>query len=89
MKVLRKIGDEPMWSGKKLLNWDADDLYHKDAMHEFAEDIIELTKLNYYLDRETLLKMYDQYMRYNPSKPMWQQLQQALHEKLKEKYDRI
>jgi hypothetical protein len=53
-------------------------------MAAFAEDIVELTGTrNYYLDRETLLKMYDMYMDYKPAKPMWWQNQQALYNKLR------
>jgi hypothetical protein len=38
---------------------------------------------DYYIDRETLLKMYDQYMEYKPTTPMWEQNQQALYDKLR------
>ena len=65
--------------------WDKDDFHHKNAMLAFAEDIIELTGTrNYYLDRETLLKMYDVYMDYKETAtPMWIQNQQEMYEKLR------
>jgi hypothetical protein len=84
MRVLRKTGEDLNWNAKLVLDWDRDDFHHKDAMAAFAEDIIELTGTrNYYLDRETLLKMYDMYMDYKPAKPMWEQNQQALYDKLR------
>jgi hypothetical protein len=53
-------------------------------MAAFADDILDLTgKRNYYLDRVTLLKMYDMYMGYKTSTPMWEQNQRALYEKLR------
>ena len=85
MRVLRRTGDDLKSSAKLVLDWDKDDFHHKDAMAAFAEDIIELTGTrNYYLDRETLLKMYDMYMDYKPSTPVWEQNQRALYDKLKE-----
>ena len=84
MKVLRRTGDDLNWSAKLVLDWDRDDFHHKDAMAAFAEDIIELTGTrDYYLDRETLLKMYDMYMDYETAESMWQQNQQALYDKLR------
>jgi hypothetical protein len=84
MRVLRRTGDGLKSSAKLVLDWDRDDFHHKDAMAAFAEDIVELTGTrNYYLDRETLLKMYDQYMEYKPSTPMWEQNQRALYDKLR------
>ena len=85
MRVLRRTGDDLKWSADKLKSeWDKDDEHHKDAMTAFAKDILELTNTrNYYLDRETLLKMYDQYMDYKPSTPMWEQNQRALYDKLR------
>ena len=84
MRVLRRTGDDLNWSAKLVLDWDKDDFHHKEAMAAFVEDIIELIGTrNYYLDRETLLKMYDMYMDYKPSTPMWEQNQQALYDKMR------
>lgn len=85
MRALRTTGDDLNWSAKLVSEYDEDDKHHKDAMAAFADDILDLTgKRNYYLDRETLLKMYDMYMGYKPSTPVWEQNQQALYDKLKE-----
>ena len=92
MRVLRRTGDDFKWSADKPKSeWDKDDEHHTDAMAAFVKDILELTGTrNYYLDRETLLKMYDMYMTYDTNVvPMWKQNIHALYEKLKEKYDRI
>lgn len=85
MRTLRRTGDDLKWSAKLVSEYDVDDKHHKEAMAAFAVDIVELTGTrDYYLDRETLLKMFDQYMDYKPSMPMWKQRQQALYDKLKE-----
>jgi hypothetical protein len=53
-------------------------------MKALSADIFELAVVrNYYIDKETLLKMYDQYMEYKPSTPMWEQNQRALYDKLR------
>ena len=84
MRVLRRTGDDLNWSAKLKSEWNEDDKHHGHAMAAFADDILELTGTRtYYLDRETLLKMYDMYMDYKPAKPMWWQNQQALYNKLR------
>ena len=84
MRVLRRTGDDFKWSAKATLDWDKDDFDHKTAMKALSADIVELTGTrNYYLDRETLLKMYDMYMDYKPSTPMWEQEQRALYDELR------
>ena len=84
MRVLRRTGDDLNWNAKLVSEYDEDDKHHKDAMAAFADDILDLTGTrNCYLDRETLLKMYDMYMGYKPSTPMWEQNQQALYDKLR------
>jgi hypothetical protein len=86
MRALRRTGDDLKWSAKATLDWDADDRYHKDAMAAFVKDIIELAVVrNYFIDRSTLLKMYEQYMLYELNvEPVWQESQQALYDKLRE-----
>jgi len=84
MRVLRRIGDDLKWSAKAIDDWDSDDCHHKSAMKALSADIFELAVVrNYYIDKETLLKMYEQYMDYKPSTPMWKQEQQALYDKLR------
>jgi hypothetical protein len=85
MRTLRRTGDDLKWSAKATLDWDKDDFHHKTAMAAFAEDIIELAVVrNYFIDRSTLLKMYEQYMLYELNvEPVWQESQQALYDKLR------
>jgi hypothetical protein len=85
MRVLCRTGDDFKWGAKLASEWDKDDEHHKDAMAAFVKDILELTGTrNYYLDRETLLKMYNMYMTYDPNVvPMWKQNIQALYDKLR------
>jgi hypothetical protein len=85
MKVLRRTGDDLKWSAKLVSEYDEDDKHHKEAMAAFAEDILELAVVrNYFIDRSTLLKMYEQYMLYDPNvEPVWQESQQALYDKLR------
>jgi len=86
MKVLRRNGNDLNWQAKLLPYWDADDHHHKNAMRAFAKDIFELAVTrNYYIDRETMLKMYDHYMLYDPTVvPQWRQNEAALLEKIME-----
>jgi len=87
MRVLRRTGDDLKWSAKLMVEWDEDDKYHKGAIRWMLADMHNLAVArDYYIDRETLLKMYDQYMAYNSNtaRPIWEQERQALHEKLKE-----
>ena len=75
MRVLRRNGDDLKWSAKLVSDWGRDDQHHKAAMLALSKDIFELaTVRNYYLDRETLLKMYDMYMTYDTTVvPQWKQ----------------
>ena len=85
MRVLRRTGDDFEWTANKSKSeWDKDDEHHKDAMAAFVKDILELTGTrNYYLDRETLLKMYDMYMTYDTTVvPQWKQNQVELYTKM-------
>ena len=85
MKVLRTTGDDLKSSAKPVLDWDKDDQNHKVAMELLSADIFETAVVrNYFIDRETLLRMYDQYMEYKLTPPMWEQNQRALYDKLKE-----
>jgi hypothetical protein len=84
MRVLRRTGDDLKWSAKLVSEWGRDDQHHKAAMLALSKDIFELAGVrNYYLDRETLLKMYDQYLSYDPTvTPQWKKTQDALYDKL-------
>ena len=85
MRVLRRTGDDLKWNAKATADWDGDDHYHKDAMTAFVKDILELAVVrNYFIDRSTLLRMYEQYMLYELNvEPVWQESQYALYDKLR------
>jgi len=85
MRALRRTGDDFKWRAKLVSEYDEDDKHYAHAMAAFADDILELAVVrNCYIDKETLLKMYDMYMDYKTAKPIWKQEQQALYNKLKE-----
>jgi hypothetical protein len=86
MRVLRRTGDDLKWSAKLVSEYDEDDKHHKEAMAAFAKDILELAVVrNCFIDRSTLLRMYEQYMLYELNvEPVWQESQQSLYDKLKE-----
>jgi hypothetical protein len=86
MRVLRRNGNDLNWQAKLKSEWDIDDHLHKNAMRRLARDIFELAVTrNYYIDRETMLKMYDHYMLYDPTVvPQWRQNEAALLEKIME-----
>jgi len=86
MRVLRRNGNDLNWRAKLLIEWDEDEHHHQDAMRAFAKDIFELAVTrNYYIDRETLLKMYDMYMTYDPTVvPQWRQNEAELFNKIME-----
>ena len=84
MRVLRRNGNDLNWQAKLVSEWDRDDHLHQNAMRRFARDIFELAVTrNYYIDRETLLKMYDMYMTYDTTVvPQFKQNQDELHKKI-------
>ena len=86
MRVLRRNGNDLNWNAKLESEWDRDDNLHKNAMRRLARDIFELavTRQNY-IDRETMLKMYDHYMLYDPTVvPQWKQNEAELLGKIME-----
>jgi hypothetical protein len=87
MRVLRRNGNDLNWQAKLLPYWDDDDHHHKNAMRRLARDIFELAVTrDYYIDRETMLKMYDHYMLYDPNVvPQWRQNEAELLGKMMEK----
>ena len=84
MRVLRRNGNDLNWQAKRVSEWDRDDHLHQNAMRRLARDIFELAVTrNYYIDRETLLKMYDMYMTYDTTVvPQFKQNQDELHKKI-------
>ena len=84
MRVLRRNGNDLNWQAKLVSEWDEDDHLHQNAMRRLARDIFELAVTrNYYIDRETLLKMYDMYMTYDTTVvPQFKQNQDELYKKM-------
>jgi len=65
LRHLRVEGDEKAWRAKLVEDYDIDDRYHKSAMLALQKEIMELAVVrDYYIDRETLLEIYDMCMSY-------------------------
>ena len=65
MKHLRVHGNVTAWRAKLVEDHNIDDKHHKDAMLALIEEIKQLAVVrNYYIDRETISKLYDMHMSY-------------------------
>jgi hypothetical protein len=65
LRHLRVEGDEKAWQAKLVEDYNADDKYHKKAMLALIDDIKQLAVVrDYYIDRETISKLYDMHMSY-------------------------
>jgi hypothetical protein len=65
LRHLRVEGDEKAWRAKLVEDYNTDDKYHKGAMAALAVDIRQLAVVrDYYIDRETLLELYDRHISY-------------------------
>jgi len=65
MRHLRVHGNKKIWRAKLSSEYDLDDLYHKAAMAALIEDIKQAAVVrNYYIDRETISKLYDRHISY-------------------------
>ena len=65
MRHLRVNGIEGVWSAKSVEDYDIDDTHHKQAICNLIHDLSKLAVVrNYYIDRDTLLNLYDQHMSY-------------------------
>jgi hypothetical protein len=63
MKVLRRNGNDLNWSAKLVEEYDIDDKHHKQAITNLINDLASLAVVrNYYIDLNTLLKLYDQHI---------------------------
>ena len=63
MRHLRVHGTAEKWSAKLLEDYDIDDKHHKQAITKLINDLASLAVVrNYYIDLETLLKLYDQHI---------------------------
>jgi hypothetical protein len=65
VRHLRVHGTAEKWSAKLLEDYDIDDKHHKQAVSNLIHDLKELAvACNYYVDRDTMTKLYDQHMSY-------------------------
>ena len=65
MRVLRRHGTDDKWSAKLVEEYDIDEKHHKQAISNLIHDLKELAVVrNYYIDRDTMIKLYDQHMSY-------------------------
>ena len=65
MRHLRVHGNKKIWRAKLVEEYDIDDKHHKAAMAALIEDIKQLALVrDYYIDRETLLELYDKHVAY-------------------------
>ena len=65
MRHLRVHGTTEKWSAKLVEEYDIDDKHHKQAISNLIHDLTELAvKRDYYIDRDTMTKLYDQHMSY-------------------------
>jgi hypothetical protein len=63
MRVLRRHGTDAKWSAKLVEEYDIDDKHHKQAITNLINDLASLAVVrNYYIDLETLLKLYDKHI---------------------------
>ena len=65
LRHLRVHGNETAWRAKLVEDYDIDDKHHKSAMAALIGNIMRLALVrDYYIDRETLLELYDRHMAY-------------------------
>jgi hypothetical protein len=65
MRHLRVHGNEKAWRAKLVEDYDFNDKHHKNAMAALMEDIKQLALVrNYYIDRETISRLYDRHISY-------------------------
>jgi hypothetical protein len=65
VRHLRVHGTAEKWSAKLVEEYDIDDKHHKQAMTNLINDLASLAVVrNYYIDPNTMMKLYDQHMSY-------------------------
>lgn len=65
MRHLRVHGTAEKWSAKLVEDYNIDDKHHKQAICNLIHDLKELAVVrNYYIDPNTMMKLYDQHMSY-------------------------
>ena len=67
MRHLRVHGTAEKWSAKLVEEYDIDDKHHKQAICNLIGDLGQLAVArDYYIDRDTLLALYDNRMENKP-----------------------
>jgi hypothetical protein len=65
VRHLRVHGTTEKWSAKLVEDYDIDDKHHKQAVSNLIHDLKELAVVrDYYIDRDIMVKLYDQHMSY-------------------------
>lgn len=65
MRHLRVHGTAEKWSAKLVEDYNIDDKHHKQAITNLINDLASLAVIrNYYIDPDTMMKLYDQHMSY-------------------------
>ena len=63
MRHLRVQGTIEKWNAKLVEEYDIDDKHHKHAIRNLIAELIQLAVVrNYYIDRDTMTKLYDQHI---------------------------
>ena len=63
MRHLRVQGTIEKWNAKLVEEYDIDDKHHKQAIRNLIAELIQLAVVrNYYIDRDTMTKLYDQHI---------------------------
>ena len=63
MRHLRVQGTIEKWNAKLVEEYDIDDKHHKQAIRNLIAELIQLAVVrNYYIDRDTLLELYDKHI---------------------------
>ena len=63
MRHLRVHGTVEKWSAKLVEEYDIDEKHHKQAIRNLIAELIQLAVVrNYYIDRDTMMKLYDKHI---------------------------
>jgi hypothetical protein len=63
VRHLRVHGTAEKWSAKLVEDYDIDEKHHKQAIRNLIAELIQLAVIrNYYIDRDTLLELYDKHI---------------------------
>jgi len=63
VRHLRVHGTAEKWSAKLVEEYDIDDKHHKQAIRNLIAELIQLAVIrNYYIDRDTMMKLYDKHI---------------------------